>query len=74
MKKQNEDSIIESFLKSWDIYRKLPKELVQSTTSGATISIITIGIIMLLWLSEFSNYWSPQLVSDLQVDVSLEAL
>lgn len=34
------------------------------------MSLLTIVLLALLLLSEFSSYWNPELVSDLQVDVS----
>lgn len=69
MYKQEEGSF-SKFLKTCDIYRKLPSDLVESSTSGATISILTLVLIFILCLSEFSTFWNPQLVSDLQVDIS----
>lgn len=70
---EKEDSALESFLKACDIYRKLPKDLVESSTSGATISLVTIIILFLLLLSELSSFLAPKLVSDLQVDISAES-
>lgn len=68
-----EENSVEGFLKKCDIYRKLPKDTVEASTSGATISLITVIVIFLLCLSELSSYMTPQLVSDLQVDVSKTA-
>ena len=65
-----QENPVKSFLKSWDIYRKLPSDLVESSNSGAAMSLIVIIIIVLLFFSELSTYLSPQLISDLQVDVS----
>ena len=43
-----------------DIYRKIPKDLTQSTRTGAFISIGCIMFIMFLFLSELRSYLSSE--------------
>ena len=42
VKQKQKDSCIVSILKSCDIYQKMPKDLVEPSTSGATLTIIVI--------------------------------
>lgn len=69
----NKKNKVEEFLKSWDFYSRMPKDLVGANRSNFTISVITVIIWVILFLSELSTYLSPELVSDLQVDVSPSA-
>lgn len=51
------------FFFSWrfDIYRKVPKDLTQPTVTGAVISIICVGFMLLLFFLEFFHYLSGEL-------------
>lgn len=51
-----------------DIYRKIPKDLTQPTTTGACISICSIFFICYLFLSELIGFLSHEVVSELIVD------
>lgn len=55
-------------VKRFDIYRKIPKDLTQPTTTGAVISISCITFICLLLLSELVAFISPDIRSELHVD------
>jgi len=46
---------------SFDIYRKVPKDLTQPTTTGAVISICSIMFITFLVLSEAISFLSTEL-------------
>jgi len=43
-------------IKAFDIYRKLPTDLSEPTTSGALVSIIATVIMLLLFISELRDY------------------
>lgn len=45
---------LHSKITAFDIYRKLPADLVQSTYSGAFISLISAAIMFVLFLSELN--------------------
>ena len=40
-------------LKSFDVYRKLPSDLTEPTTSGAIVSVLSTIIMIILFISEF---------------------
>ncbi|CAF3330065.1 unnamed protein product [Rotaria socialis] len=53
----------------FDIYRKVPKDLTQPTTTGAAISIICVTFISTLILIEFDYFITPEIVSELFVGI-----
>jgi len=54
--------------KKLDIYRKVPKDLTQATTSGALVSVACVAFITLMLLTEFYAFISPDIQSELMVD------
>ena len=56
-------------IKSFDMHRKLPSDLTESTTSGAIVSILSSIIMIVLLISEFSSYLSVEETSDMYVDI-----
>lgn len=54
--------------KSLDIYRDIPKDLTQQTTTGALVSVICGIAIIYLFISEFSSYLTIQTESQMYVD------
>ena len=55
-------------VKRFDIYRKIPKDLTQPTTTGAVISVGCVTFICLLLISELIAFISPDVRSELHVD------
>lgn len=55
-------------VKRFDVYRKLPKDLTQPTTTGAVISIISTCFILFLLISEALAFAQEELISELYVD------
>jgi len=51
-----------------DIYRKVPKDLTQPTTTGAAISVGCCLFIFFLLVSEFASFIAINIVSELYVD------
>jgi hypothetical protein len=56
-------------IRRFDIYRKIPKDLTQPTTTGAAISLICISFISTLLLVELYYFITPDVVSELYVDI-----
>lgn len=54
-------------IRRFDIYRKIPKDLTQPTSTGGTISICCIFFIILLLASEFYSFITPEVTSQLYV-------
>ncbi|KAF6023655.1 ERGIC1 [Bugula neritina] len=54
-------------IRSFDIYRKVPKDLTQPTTTGAVISICSIMFITFLVLSEAISFLSTEFTSQMYV-------
>ena len=50
-------------VKRFDVYRKLPKDLTQPTTTGAVISIISSCFILFLMISEGLAFMQEELIS-----------
>lgn len=48
--------MIQNRIKSLDIYRKLPSDLVEPTVSGAFISILVAFIMAFLFFTEIKGY------------------
>ena len=55
-------------LRRFDIYRKVPKDLTQPTTTGAVISISSGIFILFLLISELLSFMQNELISELYVD------
>jgi len=55
-------------LKRLDIYRKIPKDLTQPTTTGAVISVCSVSFIVILLFSELYYFILPDVRSELHVD------
>ena len=55
-------------LRRFDIYRKVPKDLTQPTTTGAIISISSGIFILFLLVSELLSFMQNELISELYVD------
>ncbi|CAF4016492.1 unnamed protein product, partial [Rotaria sp. Silwood2] len=55
-------------IRRFDIYRKVPKDLTQATTTGAAISLICITFISTLLLIELYYFITPDVISELFVD------
>lgn len=55
-------------IRRFDIYRKLPKDLTQPTTTGAVISIFSSIFIVFLLISEGLSFLRIELVNELYVD------
>ncbi|KXJ18404.1 endoplasmic reticulum-Golgi intermediate compartment protein 1 [Exaiptasia diaphana] len=51
-----------------DIYRKVPKDLTEPTTTGAVISVLSCLFMTFLFLSEFYSFIGTEIVSELFVD------
>ena len=52
-------------IKRLDIYRKIPKDLTQPTTTGAVVSICCVAFIFFMILTEVrQNFCKTQLVED----------
>ncbi|KAF4652761.1 hypothetical protein FOL47_010861, partial [Perkinsus chesapeaki] len=55
-------------MKSFDIYRKLPRDLTEATLTGATISVITIIVALYLFMSEVADYLTPHRTSRMLIE------
>lgn len=58
-------------VKRFDIYRKVPKDLTQPTTTGAVISLCCIAFICLMLLTELVWFISPDVRSELHVRMNI---
>jgi len=56
--------------KSLDVYRKLPSDYLQPTYSGATLSIISTVIMVMLFLSELRSYMEVKTSSEMFIDIN----
>jgi len=57
-------------IRKFDIYRKIPKDLTQPTTTGAAISLICVSFITTLLLIELYYFITPEVRSELFVDIT----
>ncbi len=57
-------------LKSFDMYKKLPRDLTEPTLSGAMVSIVSVIIMIILFTSELAAYIEIDETSEMYVDVS----
>ncbi|XP_065176225.1 endoplasmic reticulum-Golgi intermediate compartment protein 1-like [Sycon ciliatum] len=60
-------------LKRFDVYRKIPKDLTQPTTTGAAVSIVSGLFILTLLVTEFMSFLSIDVKSELFVEPPLAA-
>jgi hypothetical protein len=56
------------FLKSIDLYGKLPKDLAESTSSGAIMSVVTFVFLGLLLFTEIFSFIDLDVKSDIIVN------
>ena len=57
-------------MKTFDIYKKLPKEYLQPTCVGALLTIFTFILSIYLFFFEFSRYFQYKIKSEMLVDLS----
>jgi len=57
-------------IKSFDVYRKLPKDYLQPTFIGAVLSVISISLMIILFISEFRSFINIKTSSEMLVDTS----
>eukprot|EP00094_Tigriopus_californicus_P009464 TCALIF_09127-PA protein Name:"Similar to ergic1 Endoplasmic reticulum-Golgi intermediate compartment protein 1 (Danio rerio)" AED:0.32 eAED:0.32 QI:344/1/0.5/1/1/1/2/0/130 len=55
-------------VKRLDIYRKIPKDLTQPTTTGAIVSVCCVSFIVLMLMTELVWFITPDIQSELHVD------
>lgn len=55
-------------LKHFDVYRKVPTDLTESTLSGALVSIISTFVMVALFISEFAAFLEVRETSEMYVD------
>jgi len=63
-------SSISNRLKSFDVYRKLPKDLTEPTMSGAMVSLVSTIIMGILFITEFNEFLKVQTVSEMFIDIN----
>jgi len=56
-------------LKSFDVYRKVPKDYTQASIPGGVVSVICFIIVVVLFLSEFQDFLRVKTKSEMFVDV-----
>lgn len=59
-------------LESFDLYQKVQTEEAVQTTSGATVSLVSLAVIVILVLSEVSGYVFPRRQEHMEVDKGIE--
>lgn len=57
-------------MKTFDIYKKLPKEYLQPTCVGAILTLFTFALSTYLFFFEFSRYFQIQTKSEMLVDMT----
>lgn len=57
-----------SFIRKWDLYKKVPEEFYQSTYSGVCLSLVGIAIMTLLFALEFSSFLEVKTRTDIVLD------
>ena len=55
-------------LKTLDLYRDIPKDLTQQTTTGAVISVVASLLVLYLFVSELASFLSPSVTHSMFVD------
>nr|CDP97065.1 Bm7215, isoform e [Brugia malayi] len=55
-------------IKRFDIYRKVPRDLTQPTTTGAIISVVCISFILFMVINDLLNFLTLEVRSELFVD------
>lgn len=58
------------FIKSIDLYRKVPRDLTEPTLSGAAVSCFTVTVAIYLFTSEFFVYMNRRWESEMYIDES----
>lgn len=61
---------VQSKLKNFDMYRKLPSDLTEPTLSGAIVSLLSTIIMLVLFISEFNGYLTIEENSEMFVDIA----
>lgn len=58
---------LDAKIKAMDIYKKVPKNLTEATYTGAMVSIISIIIVVVLFLSEVKLFLNHKILTDIEV-------
>jgi len=59
-------------VKTFDVYRDIPKELTEQTFTGAIVSVLSIMAMVYLFLAEFWNFLTPELHFQMYVDSHID--
>jgi len=59
-------------LKTFDVYRDIPKDLTEQTFTGAFVSIGCLVIVIFLFTAEFISFLTPEVQTKMFVDKTLE--
>ncbi len=68
--KQKDSSTCADWIRSFDFYKDLPQDLAQPTFSGASISMVFVVLMGILFVSETVNFLTPHKTSEIVIDVS----
>jgi hypothetical protein len=55
-------------VRNLDIFKKVPKDLSQSTNVGGVVSILTVLVISYLIFKEFDSYMNPEYAAEINFD------
>ena len=59
-------------LRDFDFYRKIPKDLTETSTHGTILSLCAAVFMLILFIAELSSFLSPQYLTNVLIDSTTE--
>ena len=60
-------------MRDFDFYRKIPKDLTETSTHGTILSLAAAVFMLILFVAELSAFLSPQYLTNVLIDSSSES-
>lgn len=64
--------MIGNLLRDFDFYRKIPKDLTETSTHGTILSVCATLFMLVLFIAELSSFLSPQYLTNVLIDSNTE--
>lgn len=73
-KKDTRDMTIVDHLKSFDFYKDLPRDLQEPSVSGASVSMVAVGLMVLMFLSQTYKFMQFNKTSEVVIDANVQSI
>lgn len=73
-KKDTRDMTLADHLKSFDFYKDLPRDLQEPSVSGASVSMVAVGLMALMFLTQTYKFMQFNKTSEVVIDANVQSI